>query len=186
MLHDTGTLDLTQLAGSDPGPPPVPEPEPPASGIMHAASEAYRFQEMPRMPMATSQAPVIEPETPQHMAPQFPGQQYLPPSGAGTAGPAPYGGLGYYPHYPHAGPVDPYHPHASDHFVPSMAAPPQSRQPDPYTFPMPPRPVVESVAIAGEGARKRAADAVVAANAAMKRARSDETAPIPKMEGQAE
>lgn len=138
------------------------------------------------MPMATSQAPVVEPETPQHMATQFPSQQYLPPSGAGTAGPAPYGSLGYYPHYPHAGPVDPYHPHASDHFVPSMAAPPQNRQPDPYAFPMPSRPVVESVAIAGEGARKRAADAVVAANAAMKRARTDETAPIANMEGHAE
>lgn len=187
ILHVAGTLDLTQLAGSDPGPPPVPEPEPPATGIMHAASEAYRFQEMPRMPMATPQAPVIEPETPQHMTPpQFPGQQYLPPAGANSAGSAPYGGLGYYQHYPHAGTVDPYHPHSSDHFVPAMAAPPQNRQPDPYTFPMPPRPVVEPAAIAGEGARKRAADAVVAATAAMKRARTDETAPIAKMEGHPE
>eukprot|EP00752_Nemacystus_decipiens_P009884 g8817.t1 len=67
-----GTLDLTRLAGSDPGPSPAPEPEPPASGIMHAASEAYRFQEMPRMAMAASQAPAVEPETPQHMSPQFP------------------------------------------------------------------------------------------------------------------
>lgn len=181
FLCSPGTLDLTQLAGSDPGPSPVPEPEPPASGIVHAASEACRFQQIPRMPRATSQAPAVETETPPRMAsPQFPGQQYLPPATASPTGPAPYGGLGYYQHYPHA---DPYHPHSNDHFGPPMPTPPQSRQPDPYTFPIPPRPVPEPAAAVGEGARKRAADGTVAATATVKRARADDTVPTAGTEG---
>ncbi|CBJ26123.1 conserved unknown protein [Ectocarpus siliculosus] len=173
-----GTLDLTQLAGSDPGPPPAPEPEPPASGIMHAASEAYRFQEMPRMAIAASQAPTVEPETTQHMAPQYPVQQYLPAAGASPTGPPPYGGLAYYQHYPHA--VDPYSPHSTDHYGPHMAAPQQQAlPPDPYAFATAGRPVVERTPEGGEGARKRAAEGAAAtiATAGIKRARTDENPP---------
>eukprot|EP00903_Cladosiphon_okamuranus_P013909 g12937.t1 len=172
-----GTLDLTQLAGSDPGPSPAPEPEPPASGIMHAASEAYRFQEMPRMAMAASQAPAVEPETPQHMSPQFPVQQYLPAAGASPTGPPPYGGLAYYQHYPHAGVVDPYNPHPTDHFGASMASSPQTLPPDPYAYVSSARPVIEQASAVGDGARKRASDGTVAssASAGNKRARTDET-----------
>lgn len=139
------------------------------------------------MPMATSQTPTIESEAPQHMAPQFPGQQYLPPTAVSPTGPAPYGGLGYYPHYaPHAGSVDPYHPHPNDRFGPPMATPPQTHQPDPYTFPMPQRPVVEP-STTGEGVRKRAAEGVVApAGAAIKRARADGSASGAEAEGSTE
>lgn len=175
-LCASGTLDLTQLAGSDPGPSPAPEPEPPASGIMHAASEAYRFQEMPRMAMAASQAPAVEPETPQHMSPQFPVQRYLPAAGASPTGPPPYGGLAYYQHYPHAGAVDPYNPHSTDHFGTSMASSPQTLPPDPYAYVSSSRPVVEQASAAGDGTRKRASDGTVASSAsAGKRARTDET-----------
>ena len=144
---------------------------------MHAASEAYRFQEMPRMAMAASQAPAVEPETPQHMSPQFPVQQYLPAAGASPTGPPPYGGLAYYQHYPHAGAVDPYNPHPSDHFGTSMASTPQTLPPDPYAYVSSARPVIEQTSAAGDGARKRASDAAVAssASAGNKRARTDET-----------
>lgn len=189
----SGTLDLTQLAGSDPGPSPVPEPEPQPSGIMHAASEAYRFQEMPRMPRTAPQAPVVEPETPPHLAPpQFAAQQYLPTAAVSPTGPAPYGGLGgYYQHYPphpqRAANVDPYHSHPNDPFGPPMTAPPQSHPPDPYGFPMA-RPVVDAAPVVGEGARKRAVEAaaVAAAAANAKRVRTDDAVPVADTQARAE
>lgn len=142
---------------------------------MHAASEAYRFQEIPRMAIAASQAPAVEPETSQHMAPQYP--QYLPAAGVSPTGPPPYGGLAYYQHYSHA--VDPYNPHSTDHYGPHMAAPQQALPPDPYAFGTPARPVGESVPNAGDGLRKRAVDGAAAAVAAscLKRARTDDTVP---------
>lgn len=129
------------------------------------------------MAMAASQAPTVEPETPQHMAPQFPVQQYLPSAGASPTGPPPYGGLAYYQHYPHAG-ADPYNPHSPDHFGTPMVAPPQTLPPDPYAFPTPARGVMEPAQVTGEGARKRSSDGSVVNPAAggTKRARTDGTA----------
>lgn len=184
----------------------MPEPEPPATGIMQAASEAYRFQEIPRIQRTAPQVPTAESDAPPHMAPQFPGQQYLAPAAASPTGPAPYGGLGYYQHYPHAGNVDPYHAHTNFTAVepPMAVATPQSRQPDPYAFAMPPRTVVEptaavaaaaaaataaaaaavvSAAAVGEGARKRAAEGVFAANTAPKRIRTDDKLPTANTNG---
>lgn len=129
------------------------------------------------MAMAASQAPTVEPETPQHMAPQFPVQQYLPAAGASPTGPPPYGGLAYYQHYPRAGAVDPYNPHSTDHFGPPMAPPPQTLPPDPYAFSTPARTVIEPAQASGEGARKRGSDGAVAsaADGGSKRARTEGT-----------
>ncbi len=131
------------------------------------------------MAMAASQAPTVEPESQQHMAAQFPVQQYLPTAAASPTGPPPYGGLAYYQHYPHAGAVDPYNPHPTDHFGGSMASQPQSLPPDPYGFVTSARPVMEPSAAAGDGSRKRASDGAVSSPAASgnKRARSDEGGP---------
>lgn len=129
------------------------------------------------MAMAASQAPSVEPETPQHMSPQFPVQQYLPAAGASPTGPPPYGGLAYYQHYPHAGAVDPYNTHPPDHFGAAMASSPQTLPPDPYTYVSSARPVIEQGSAAGDGARKRAPDGAMASasSAGNKRARTDES-----------
>lgn len=154
MPCDAGTLDLTQLAGSDPGLSTLPDPEPQAASIIQPTSEAYRFQ-----------APVVESESP----PQFSGQQYLAPGTENSSAPPPYGSLGYHQHYPHAGNVDPFHPHASFAALESSmaASTPQSRPPDPYSFQMHTRPVPEPAAAAASataaaavehGRRKRTAE----------------------------
>lgn len=131
------------------------------------------------MAMAASQAPTVEPETPQHMSAQFPVQQYLPTAAASPTGPPPYGGLAYYQHYPPAGAVDPYNPHPTDQFGGSMATQPQSLPPDPYGFVTSTRPVMEPGAAAGDGSRKRASDGAVSSPSASgnKRARPDEGGP---------
>lgn len=130
----------------------------------------------PQAPIELEAPPPPPPPPPAsaHMAPQFAGQPYLSPTAASPPGPASYGGMGYhYPHFPHTGGVDPYHTHPNDHYGTPMATPPQSRPPDPYTFPMPPRPNIDAAAAVGEGARKRAAEEMAAVT--IKRARPDET-----------
>lgn len=164
----SGTLDLTQLAGTDPG-PPVPEHEAQA-GVMHP-TEAYQYQDMSHM---AGVAPHPTDAEGQHVAPQFHGQQYLPPTAAGAVVATQYGGVTYqYQHYPHGPSVDPFNPHATDHFGGVRPAAPQGHPADPYTLPVPPNPTEDPAAL-GDVSRKRVAEESIATTGPPKRGKPDD------------
>lgn len=171
-------LDLTQLAGADPGPASAAEHEIPA-GIMHPA-DSYRYQDVSRMPGGGAHA--VDSDG-QHLAQQYAGQQYLPSTSANASASVQYGALGYhYQHYPHAAGVESFSTHAADHYAGTAPAPSQGHQPDPYAIATTPTPAVEVTAAAAaaaavtvaedEESRKRSGEDPVASTA--KRARADE------------
>lgn len=165
-LTFSGTLDLTQLAATDPGPPPVSEHEVPA-GMIHPA-ESYRFQDMSQTPAGTH---AVDAEG-QHVAQQFTGQQFLPTAAAAVSASTQYGTLNYhYQHYPHAAGVDPFVAHGGGHFSGTMAGARQDHQPDPYVLQNTQNPM-ETSSTSDEGIRKRLSEE--SSSNVSKRARADE------------